>query len=406
MKITSFVDPIHGGLPFFPHEIDLINTRPFQRLRRIRQLGGTHLVFPGAVHDRFQHSLGTCHLAGRLAQQVGLHRRRIEEVRLAALLHDIGHGPFSHVSEHVMLEAVGDAVPGLREIHPLISRAIVEQEVEVRRALGRWMDGVAEILSDGVSVERDIVAGEVDADRLDYLCRDVHFTGIDVPNLDLDQIVAAAGTGMRCGHERLAFPSGVRAEVLAIRRSLQERIYRTPERVAVDVVLERILRLGLMDRLRVATAAGAPSFAAEWLRRFLELDDFSSLLIASRSADPRVTDLVQRYEKRDLPLPFAAAKIKLEPARLQASHVARCDERLAEACGAKAEAHLFAIHVDSRWRPTYRLADEHPRLPENEVATVVAYAPRSVTRALGHRGEEVLRYAVEPIVSHPVSPQV
>ncbi|MBT97679.1 MAG: hypothetical protein CL902_03515 [Dehalococcoidia bacterium] len=99
-------DPVHGLIRLSDQEIELINTGPFQRLRRIRQLAAADLVFPGAVHTRFDHSLGTMHIAGRLLNHLRLTNEiddsDVEIVRLAALLHDIGHGPFSHVSDYLL----------------------------------------------------------------------------------------------------------------------------------------------------------------------------------------------------------------------------------------------------------------------------------------------------------------
>ena len=94
-------DPIHGMVELRPVEAALIDTRAFQRLRRIKQLGLTHLVYPGAEHSRFTHSIGACHVAGMLAENLERHgwQGSVEEVRVATLLHDLGHPPFSHAGE-------------------------------------------------------------------------------------------------------------------------------------------------------------------------------------------------------------------------------------------------------------------------------------------------------------------
>ncbi|HZT35578.1 MAG TPA: HD domain-containing protein, partial [Nitrososphaera sp.] len=105
--IGEIADPIHRYIKFSQAELDVIDFRIFQRLRRIRQLAGAHLVYPGAQHSRFEHSLGAMHLAG-MAGETLLGKGYIddaevvEELRLAALLHDIGHGPFSHLFEEVL----------------------------------------------------------------------------------------------------------------------------------------------------------------------------------------------------------------------------------------------------------------------------------------------------------------
>jgi HD superfamily phosphohydrolase len=95
-------DPIHGLIKYDEKEEKLINSSIFQRLRGIKQLALANLVYPGAHHTRFEHCIGTMHLAGRIAKQLKLSTERIKILRLAGLLHDIGHGPFSHVSEQIM----------------------------------------------------------------------------------------------------------------------------------------------------------------------------------------------------------------------------------------------------------------------------------------------------------------
>jgi HD superfamily phosphohydrolase len=98
-KAHSIRDPVHNFVRLRDREIKLVNTRIFERLRGIRQLALANLVYPGAVHTRFDHSLGVCHVAGLMADEMDLPADQVELVRLAALLHDLGHGPFSHVSE-------------------------------------------------------------------------------------------------------------------------------------------------------------------------------------------------------------------------------------------------------------------------------------------------------------------
>ncbi len=104
-------DPIHGFVGTEDIERDIIDSPIFQRLRKIRQLALASLVYPGAVHSRFEHSIGAMHVAGSIAARLGLTPQEARIVRLAALLHDIGHGPFSHVSEPI-LQAFASCVVG------------------------------------------------------------------------------------------------------------------------------------------------------------------------------------------------------------------------------------------------------------------------------------------------------
>ena len=91
-------DSIHGDLELTPYELRILDTKEMQRLRRIKQLGFTNLIYPGANHTRFEHSIGTMYLAGKLGNNLNLNEDTIELLRTTALLHDIGHAPFSHVS--------------------------------------------------------------------------------------------------------------------------------------------------------------------------------------------------------------------------------------------------------------------------------------------------------------------
>ena len=104
----DIIDPIHDFIRVYEHELSIIDNPIFQRLRRIRQLSGAHLTYPAAQHTRFEHSLGVMHIAGQagttLAEKGVLQTDDIEILRLSALLHDIGHGPFSHLFEEIIQE--------------------------------------------------------------------------------------------------------------------------------------------------------------------------------------------------------------------------------------------------------------------------------------------------------------
>ena len=177
-----------------------MNTRPFQRLRRIRQLAMAHFVYPGALHTRFEHSIGAMHIAGRICQRLlGLKmidEEQIRIVRLAALLHDIGHGPFSHVSDFLLerfcnREKLGN-VGVAEKIHEKITVDIILRHPEIREALSeRVRQAAASLISEQPvrKFERDIVSSSLDADKMDYLLRDSYFAGVTYGQFDLEKIV-------------------------------------------------------------------------------------------------------------------------------------------------------------------------------------------------------------------------
>lgn len=205
-------DPVHDIISFKEEGVlgrivaTLVDTREVQRLRSVRQLGLASLVFHGAEHSRFQHSLGVAHLARRMADRLGhtVGEERRMEVVLASLLHDVGHAPFSHVMERVF-----------DFHHETYSHDIVTHpDSEVRRVLASvdkdLPDRVARRIAGGAGDFADaIVSSQLDADRLDYLLRDAHMTGVGVGRYDLERILLLLGhddeglTVERGGHESI-----------------------------------------------------------------------------------------------------------------------------------------------------------------------------------------------------------
>ena len=194
-------DPIHGFIKISKRERDLIDTEVLQRLRRIRQLAMTFLVYPGAVHTRFDHSIGVMHVAGRICTKLQeLNSARIcdedvDRVRFAALLHDVGHGPFSHVSEHLLKKyAPADADTGqiLEKIHEKITVDIVESDLQIGEILSQDERQFVIAMIEGQEAwdwRRDVVSSELDADKMDYLLRDCYFTGVKYGEYDLEKVI-------------------------------------------------------------------------------------------------------------------------------------------------------------------------------------------------------------------------
>jgi HD superfamily phosphohydrolase len=191
-SVAEIRDPVHGYISVTEVEKVIIDLPVFQRLRRIRQLAGAHLTYPGAQHSRFEHSLGALHLSGLavnvLAQKVPLTEERAQEVRLAALLHDIGHGPFSHVIEEVMVER-------RRITHEDVTKRVIK-ESEVSDVLFRYgfNPDVMSTLSLGLSSDlprflNEVVGGGLSVDIMDYLLRDSYFTGVEYGKVDVHRII-------------------------------------------------------------------------------------------------------------------------------------------------------------------------------------------------------------------------
>lgn len=184
-------DPIHGFIGLSRDEYRIINTPAFMRLHLIKQLSHTYLVYPSAAHTRFEHSLGAMHVASRMCDALGISKEDKMVVRLAALLHDIGHGPFSHLFETVLQKSN----PKMKNIHETISGMFITQDNDLDTILRNNAQLVNTIIQgDGInddkhSLMHSIVSGNLDADKLDYLKRDSYHLGVKYGEYDLERII-------------------------------------------------------------------------------------------------------------------------------------------------------------------------------------------------------------------------
>ncbi len=199
-------DPVHNIISFEEAEwdrllLDLINTREFQRLRRIKQLGMSELVFPGANHSRFAHSIGVMHVARRMLARLerlvedGISDRDRTLVLAAALLHDVGHGPFSHAFEKVTLQKhEARTLEIIQSEETEIGKRLREYDRELPDRLAVFFDeDIDEESHEASEVPRyltQVVSSQLDADRFDYLLRDSHATGTNYGRFDLDWLLS------------------------------------------------------------------------------------------------------------------------------------------------------------------------------------------------------------------------
>jgi HD superfamily phosphohydrolase len=171
-------DPVHGDIELSDAEKNVVDTAAMQRLRRIKQLSFCSLVYPGANHTRFEHSLGTMHLAGRIAHRLGIEEAPI---RMAGLIHDAGHLPFSHSLETVFNISHEDNLDVVMK-GPL-GDAVNDGGFDKRKIIA---------LAKGEGPGK-IVSSQIDADRMDYLLRDSHYTGVAYGVIDVDRIINVIG---------------------------------------------------------------------------------------------------------------------------------------------------------------------------------------------------------------------
>ena len=242
-------DPVHGSIEVDGVFLDVMDRHEMQRLRSVKQLGLGNLVFPAANHTRFEHCLGTYHLAGRMADAIGLGREDSDAVRMAGMLHDICHPPFSHALEPIMEDAtgldhmelaraliMGDIPNHLPEYDDVLGgRPTIAETIE---AEGISADAVCGIIAHPESTgeealdrfwnkheyfpSRDyahqIIHGPVDADQMDYLMRDAHHTGVSHGSIDSERLIKT----MMVQNDRIVLRRGgiTAAEGLMVSRSL------------------------------------------------------------------------------------------------------------------------------------------------------------------------------------------
>ena len=305
-----FRDPIAGYIRVDDAVVwDCINAREFQRLRRIRQLGTTSAVFHGGEHSRFGHSLGVYEITRRMVSEVGDIANGLSEheklvVKLAGLLHDLGHAPFSHSFERV-----------LRCNHEVYTVQIIRGDSEIHDVLYRedpdLPEEVASII-DGThpnAVMKQMINSQLDADRMDYLLRDSYFTGTSYGQYDLERVLRT----LRVADDRLTIKeSGVHTieDYIMARYHMYWQVYYHPVSRSFDSMLnllfERLVDVYKQDK---SIAERLPMFKDllenEHLsnQQFHLLDDnvcYYAFQLLEKEVDPILSDLADRLLQRRL----------------------------------------------------------------------------------------------------------
>ena len=259
--MSQFVvnDPVYGFVSV-PRGLlcELINHPAFQRLSRIRQLGMSALVYPGATPTRWAHSLGAYHLmreAFRALKEKGVFVFDVEEegAEIAILLHDIGHGPFSHVLEHTLIEHLS---------HEEITRALMRR---LNREFGGALGMAIQIYSDEYPKRflHQLICSQLDTDRLDYLCRDSFYTGVREGNIGAARLIKM----LSVADDRLVVEGKGLYSVenyLMARRLMYWQVYLHKTAVAAEEMLRAAL-----ERAKELTRGGVQLFASPQLEYFL-----------------------------------------------------------------------------------------------------------------------------------------
>jgi uncharacterized protein len=308
--VSILRDPVHGDIELSRDELRLVDTAEFQRLRGIKQLGSASFVYPGATHTRFEHSLGTVHMCDQLLAACNRNAERDRDcvtvtpderrlLRVAALLHDVTHIPYGHNIEDQT---------GLLTRHDLPGRfQAVLGDTELGNELARQglRDDVLSVLTgEGRIVPpfwRQVVSDTIDADLLDYLRRDAHYTGLELryDRRVVDYFRVARNDGrmfVDCEKNGMLREDIVSEllRVLECRYHFSERVYYHHAKIAAGALLSRMVEMAL----------GAGSLTAAELQRMTD----ESLIVALTQAslgdagpDARLQRFVARYRRRALP---------------------------------------------------------------------------------------------------------
>ncbi|TVT27038.1 HD domain-containing protein [Salinicoccus cyprini] len=316
-----FKDPVHRYIHVRDQVIwDLIKTKEFQRLRRIKQLGTLYLAFHSAEHSRFNHSLGVYEIVRRMVVNFREFKEWDNENRLlalaAALLHDLGHGPFSHCFETIFdtdhEEFTRRIILGNTEVNAVLKKVSVDFPLEVAKVIDKTHENKLVI---------SMISSQIDADRMDYLQRDSYYTGVSYGNFDMERILRV----MRPGKEEVIIKeSGMHAveDYLMSRYQMYWQIYFHPVSRGGEVLLDLALKRAKYlhedgYEFKQAPKYFIPFFAGDvTVEDYLRLDEMVVNFYLQEwihEDDEILSDLAHRFVNRDLfkYLPFDGSVITI-----------------------------------------------------------------------------------------------
>lgn len=305
-------DPVHEYIRINDEVIwNLIDTREFQRLRRIHQLGGTYQVYHGAEHSRFSHSLGVYEIANRMIQEVKGLKENLSEyeqiaLKCAALLHDVGHGPFSHAFESVT-----------NVNHEVMSINIILGDTQINEVLKRVDENLPQDVADIIQHKHpkklltQLVSAQMDADRMDYLLRDSFFTGVSYGSYDLERILRT----LRIHEDKVVVKeSGINAveDYIMARYQMYWQVYYHPVSRAFETMLSHTF-LAIKETYQqdpTFIQRLTPFFVPFVNEQKVEINDHLFLdeptcfygfkVLAKQNHHPILADLCRRLMDRDL----------------------------------------------------------------------------------------------------------
>jgi HD superfamily phosphohydrolase len=302
-------DPLHGYIELDELARTIIDTVEMQRLRRIRQLGFSYLVYPGANHTRFEHSLGTYHLMNVLLDRLEVEKDDEKELLVASLIHDVGHGPYSHVTEPLIQKFTGKSHEDVEYVlfayeyeqeknkdaessAPTITEVIEEYRLDKRKILSYIKGERAEDWP-----KRDIskiLNGEIDVDKMDYLVRDSYYTGVAYGVVDNIRLIQ----GLDFFKEELVITE---KGVLPAEYLLFSRFLMHP--TVYNHHTGRIAQLMFLNALEDFIVSSSESESEDYARHYastLRNTDDSEINIALRNTKGYPKEMMTRIDERRL----------------------------------------------------------------------------------------------------------
>lgn len=304
--------PLYGFIGLSKREDRLLNTAAMQRLSRIKQLAHTYVVYPSAVHTRLEHSLGALYLAGRICDQLRLPQKQKKLIRIAALLHDVGQGPFSHIWEEPMRWINGEQYS-----HEDVTKLIIESESKIRKVLGNLKNETLEVFSQD-SLGSDIIASGLDVDKLDYLRRDSFHTGVAYGLFDIERVIRTVDRISEAGRDYLAIhekgKDALESYRLA-RYAMHIQVYEHHTRLIADDMLLKAIKLALSEGCLAEEDFKIGNDPNAFIDNFLELDDFSiqhRILQKSTGVAKKLIKAIRNRKllKRALEVPLTKSGVK------------------------------------------------------------------------------------------------
>ncbi|CAJ36314.1 HD domain-containing protein [Methanocella arvoryzae] len=378
-------DPLYGYVGLTQDEVRLVNTPIFQRLRRIKQLGDAHLVYPGACHTRFEHSIGVLHVAGQMADRLNLNPDETEIVRYAALLHDVGHGPMSHSFEAVINSVNKTSGHKQKVDHEYIGQQIIDNDADITEVIGDKRTQVIKLLAEKKdSPMKQIISGNVDADRLDYLRRDSYHIGVEYGHYDIDRIlytikpVRKGSKSFFTIHEK---GKDALENFRMARYLMYTQVYFHHVKLIAEKMMQRAVEIAVRDKIIDGDSLTFSN--RRFIENYLSYDDYN-LFYRIMSSDIKSTskEIISKIMNRKLyKRGFDRSLINIEDSvlryrisQMKENDFRRLEEALASKCGCDKDSIIVFIQQINNplYNSTYQI------LKDNQLPVYISFNDKNI----------------------------